>query len=36
MLQSTSSALSDRLNMRRNNSFPKTVVAAQALVNCVT
>ena len=34
--QSVTSALSDRINMRRNNSFPKTVVAAQALVNCVS
>ena len=33
--QSVTSALSDRINMRRNNAFPKTVVAAQALVNCV-
>ena len=34
--QSVTSALSDRINMRRNNSFPKTVLAAQALVNCVS
>ena len=34
--QSVTSALSDRINMKRNNSFPKTVLAAQALVNCVS
>lgn len=34
--QAVTSALSDRINLRRNNSFPRTVVAAQALVNCVT
>ena len=34
--QAVTSALSDRINMRRNNVFPKTVVAAQALVNCVS
>jgi len=34
--QAVTSALSDRINMKRTNSFPKTVLAAQALLNCVS
>ena len=34
--QATTSVLSDRINLMRKNRFPAIVLAAQAVVNCVT